>query len=97
MFATRKPATPGIGEITRVYPRLSFALASAARAAAMLASCVFTSACDFWREARELDTLAGGCCPEARAAATDAMLARLFWTALSSSCWLTDPRWASGV
>src|SRR5262249_34656399 len=97
MFATRKPATPVIGERTRVYPRLSFALVDAARAGGMLASCVFTSACAFWREARAFVTLACEFCTEARAAATDAMFARLFWTALSSSCWLTDPRWASGV
>ncbi len=31
------------------------------------------------------------------AATTAALLARLFWTASSSSCWLTEPSWARGV
>src|SRR6059058_5646352 len=68
MFATRKPATPVIGERTRVYPRLSLASATAARAAAMLASCVFTSACARSSAARACSTLACEFCTAARAA-----------------------------
>jgi hypothetical protein len=56
-----------------------------------------TSASAFSSAACAWLTLACAFTTAARAAATAARLARLFWTALSSSCLLTDPRSARGV
>ena len=67
------------------------------RAAPMFACCVSTSARAFSSAACAWVTLARVLRRAARAAATAARLARLPCTALSSSCWLTDPRSASGV
>ena len=83
MFAFLMPAMPVIGEKTFAQLWLSWALSSTARAWAMSARDLATPACAFARLAR--------------AAFSEARFARLACTALSSSCWLIEPRSARGV
>ena len=97
MLAARMPATPSMGEVTRAKPTFRAACSTPARARSTSASARATLACLRATLAWAVITPARARATLPRAATMAAWLARLFWIASSSSCWLTEPSWASGV